>query len=584
MFSYWFKSPLLIATEENDLAKLKNILEDATPETINCTYSVDQITALTAACSAGHSEIVLALLAHPDIDVNSKKKYALYFAAEKGYCDIVETLLACPDIDVNFVGMWGRTPLNNAAKFAHSDVVQLLLTRPDIDINADDHTSCGPLVGLLVNDYDIPRSPVLPAKMLATAQLLLKHPSIKIDLIYRTQEGDTEEERPVDDDADVEAGANASATNKAALHNRLLAAVIAGDMIAVESLLAQPEINVNVLGVMDRMALHWAAFFGHTEIVRVLLAQPNIELNGFDTVSILIYPVSTLIALQRFFVHSPFCVVASIKDGRTPLALAARHGNAEAVKVLLDAPGVVVNSDAMSTLHAVLIQRDGEFDESDTPVSDLVATLNVLLVHPTIDLSLLVDSNYAASIIPDHAQFLAGVLCGDTEKVNTFLARADTNVNILSIDNHTALSWASYLGHTEIVQALLSHPLMDLQLNKKTGQLRAALEWAIRYDHTDVVKALLTVLDQPDNEDASNAMFGDHALLNDAVALGRVDIVRLFVARSDVDLGEGRPNPERKRCEDLVKEARAVRLAQRGGKAETNKDKRRSWWEAFGLV
>ena len=73
-------------------------------------------------------------------------------------------------------------------------------------------------------------------------------------------------------------------------------------------------------------------------------------------------------------------------------------------------------------------------------------------------------------------------------------------------DNHTALSWASYLGHAEIVQALVSHPSMDLQLNWKTGQLRSALEWAIRLDHTNVVKALLTVLDKPDHEDASNAM------------------------------------------------------------------------------
>ena len=117
------------------------------------------------------------------------------------------------------------------------------------------------------------------------------------------------------------------------------------------------------------------------------------------------------------------------------------------------------------------------------------------------------------------------------------------------------------------------------------------------------------------------AQFDDHTLLTDAVALGRIDIVRLFVARPDVDvssikpvtqaekhaaglirifsffgrvnndmchfllqLGEGRPSPERKQCENLVKEARAVRRAQGDVKTETNKEKRRSWWEAFGLV
>lgn len=34
----------------------------------------DQITALMAACMAGFTDIALALLAHPDIDVNAKKK------------------------------------------------------------------------------------------------------------------------------------------------------------------------------------------------------------------------------------------------------------------------------------------------------------------------------------------------------------------------------------------------------------------------------------------------------------------------------------------------------------------------------
>ena len=51
-----------------------------------------------------------------------------------------------------------------------------------------------------------------------------------------------------------------------------------------------------------------------------------------------------------------------------------------------------------------------------------------------------------------------------------------------------------------------------------------------------------------------------------------------------LQLGEGRPSPEQKQCEDLVQEARAVRLAQGDVNTENNKDKRRSWWEAFGLV
>jgi len=37
----------------------------------------DQVTPLIAACGAGQTEIVLALLAHPDININSKKQVQL---------------------------------------------------------------------------------------------------------------------------------------------------------------------------------------------------------------------------------------------------------------------------------------------------------------------------------------------------------------------------------------------------------------------------------------------------------------------------------------------------------------------------
>lgn len=42
-----------------------------------------------------------------------------------------------------------------------------------------------PLNGLLVTDYNLPRGPILPAKILSTARLLLGHPAVKLDLIYR---------------------------------------------------------------------------------------------------------------------------------------------------------------------------------------------------------------------------------------------------------------------------------------------------------------------------------------------------------------------------------------------------------------
>ena len=60
------------------------------------------------------------------------------------------------------------------------------------------------------------------------------------------------------------------------------------------------------------------------------------------------------------------------------------------------------------------------------------------MVCYTVGLNLLLFSSYfiqsnRAAIIPDHAQFLASVLLGDAEKVNTFLSRADINVNIRSL-------------------------------------------------------------------------------------------------------------------------------------------------------
>ena len=67
------------------------------------------------------------------------------------------------------------------------------------------------------------------------------------------------------------------------------------------------------------------------------------------------------------------------------------------------------------------------------------AGLNFLLFS-----SHFIQSN-RADIIPDHAQFLASVLLGDAEIVNTFLARADINVNIRSLVCRDSCPLISYV-------------------------------------------------------------------------------------------------------------------------------------------
>ena len=67
-------------------------------------------TALTLAAYEGHVEVVKALLAHSEIDVNAKIENgatALMLAAWEGREDVVNALLAHSKIDVNAEGNYG---------------------------------------------------------------------------------------------------------------------------------------------------------------------------------------------------------------------------------------------------------------------------------------------------------------------------------------------------------------------------------------------------------------------------------------------------------------------------------------------
>ena len=101
-------------------------------------------TALHAAASKGHQEVVAVLLEHPGVDPNvvtlDTDWSSLHLAVSGGHYKVVALLLQQPGIEVNlshYIAGW--TPLYIAAIFgACPDMVEILLKQPGININARD--------------------------------------------------------------------------------------------------------------------------------------------------------------------------------------------------------------------------------------------------------------------------------------------------------------------------------------------------------------------------------------------------------------------------------------------------------------
>ena len=98
-------------------------------------------TALHAAASKGHQEVVAVLLEHPGVDPNvvtlDTDWSSLHLAVSGGHYKVVARLLQQPGIEVNLPDNYGRTPLHFAAVRGTSpEIVELLLKQPGININA----------------------------------------------------------------------------------------------------------------------------------------------------------------------------------------------------------------------------------------------------------------------------------------------------------------------------------------------------------------------------------------------------------------------------------------------------------------
>lgn len=88
-------------------------------------------TSLHTACWEGLVELVQLLLAHPNIDVNTKassyNQTPLALACSNGKVDVVKVLLRDPRVSLNDEDSAGKTPLKHAAANKYVEVVKWMI-------------------------------------------------------------------------------------------------------------------------------------------------------------------------------------------------------------------------------------------------------------------------------------------------------------------------------------------------------------------------------------------------------------------------------------------------------------------------
>ncbi|KAH6915538.1 hypothetical protein BKA70DRAFT_1557799 [Coprinopsis sp. MPI-PUGE-AT-0042] len=198
----------------------------------------------------------------------------------------------------------------------------------------------------------------------------------------------------------------------------LMLAVRVGNLACAKALLSLPGIDVNVCDRFGWNALKHAAFHGHIECSQLLVDAPGIKSSALSTVVISAARWSRTDAAKLLLGLRGINVNAADEKGWTALMHAARHGDEEIVKLLVEAgadPNVV-------SIPAGVNGPDGDYKNGWT--------------------SLIVAARK-----------------GRTRIVKQLLEAPGIDVNVVSIpDRQTALSHASIQGHGEIVALLLAFP------------------------------------------------------------------------------------------------------------------------------
>ncbi|KAI9654505.1 MAG: hypothetical protein M1821_006595 [Bathelium mastoideum] len=274
----------------------------------------------------------------------------------------------------------------------------------------------------------------------------------------------------------------------------LLLAVRLGLNSLVGPILMQYRVDTDFKTYNNSTVLHIAVYSGRISMIQTMLKHSKMGASR-DTND------------QRSFKINPNFVD---EQGRTPLALAVAVNQKDMVRVLLQWPGVMLNT------------RDS-MDRSpldDAAIFSRTIIAELLLAHDEVDAGAQ-DHNHRTALSK-------AAEAGSIDILPLLLTRNDVSADSRDRAGRTPLSWAAGSGHLNVVLLLMGR--RDVHIDSKDDAGRTPLLWAVRSGHLDIVRALMERRDvHADSKDAAG-----RTPLSRAAGSGHLDIVRALMKRKDV--------------------------------------------------
>lgn len=245
------------------------------------------------ACQNGQKSVVITFLKKGGINVDKRDQQGftpLHYACKKGARDIVKLLIE-NNADVNMASNTSVTPLHFAASLGNQEIIQCLLDA-GADVNATDKDGKSILI------YS-----VLAKKVEAAKYLIGKGADVSIK--------DNENRTAVD-------YANA---------------------LGLPYFIA--DVSVDSVGETDAYGntpLHQSCFNGQSEVVKVMLAKGNVDVNAVNNAGET--PLFTAVGRDNIYVSELLLDAGALPDkntneGVSPLHAAAANGNEHMVDLLI---------------------------------------------------------------------------------------------------------------------------------------------------------------------------------------------------------------------------------------------------------